>query len=110
MANHFDLEEQEQIEQLKHFWNTWGTLITGVLVVIFVGFAGWNGYQYWEKRQATQAAALAHAGIVLRREIQECWYRHDELLHGELNLLVLDPDGYLLRFTEDLGFKPAVSA
>ncbi len=61
MANHFDLEEQEQIEQLKHFWNTWGTLITGVLVVIFVGFAGWNGYQYWEKRQATQAAALAHA-------------------------------------------------
>src|SRR5256885_5645964 len=28
MANHFDLEEQEQIEQLKHFWNTWGTLIT----------------------------------------------------------------------------------
>ncbi|WP_339071203.1 VOC family protein [Pseudomonas idahonensis] len=56
------------------------------------------------------AAALAHAGIVLRREIQECWYRHDELLHGELNLLVLDPDGYLLRFTEDLGFKPAVGA
>lgn len=61
MANHFDLEEQEQIEQLKHFWNTWGTLITGVLVVVFVGFAGWNGYQYWEKRQATQAAALSHA-------------------------------------------------
>jgi predicted negative regulator of RcsB-dependent stress response len=61
MANHFDLEEQEQIEQLKHFWNTWGTLITGVLVVVFVGFAGWNGYQYWQKRQATQAAALSNA-------------------------------------------------
>lgn len=56
------------------------------------------------------AAALAHAGFALRREIQECWYRHDELLHGELNLLVLDPDGYLLRFTEDLGFEPVVSA
>ncbi|MEN5089198.1 VOC family protein [Pseudomonas protegens] len=56
------------------------------------------------------AAALAHAGFALRREIQECWYRHDELLHGELNLLVLDPDGYLLRFTEGLGFKPVVSA
>src|SRR5258708_22261523 len=53
MANHFDLEEQEQIEQLKHFWNTWGTLITGVLVVIFVGFAGWNGYQYWRSEEHT---------------------------------------------------------
>lgn len=40
MANHFDLEEQEQIDQLKHFWNSWGTLITGVLVVIFLGLAG----------------------------------------------------------------------
>lgn len=56
------------------------------------------------------AATLAQAGIVLRREIQECWYRHDERLHGELNLLVLDPDGYLLRFTEDLGFKPVAGA
>ncbi|WP_280189660.1 YfgM family protein [Delftia sp. PS-11] len=61
MANHFDLEEQEQIEQLKHFWNTWGTLITGVLVVVFAGFAGWNGYQYWQKRQAAEAAALMNA-------------------------------------------------
>lgn len=61
MANHLDLEEQEQIEQLKHFWNTWGTLITGVLVVVFAAFAGWNGYQYWQKRQATQAAALVNA-------------------------------------------------
>lgn len=61
MANHFDLEEQEQIEQLKHFWNTWGTLITGVLVVVFAGFAGWNGYQYWQRSQATQAAALMTA-------------------------------------------------
>ncbi|BAQ73743.1 glyoxalase [Pseudomonas sp. Os17] len=52
------------------------------------------------------AASLKQAGIALRRDIQECWYRHDELLHGELNLLVQDPDGYLLRFTEDLGFKP----
>lgn len=61
MANHFDLEEQEQLDQLKHFWNTWGTLISSVLVVIFLGLAGWNGYQYWQKRQAVQAAALEHA-------------------------------------------------
>ena len=61
MANHLDLEEQEQIEQLKHFWNSWGTLITAVLVVVFLSLAGWNGWQYWQKRQAVQASALEFA-------------------------------------------------
>lgn len=61
MANHFDLEEQEQIEQLKHFWSSWGTLITSVLLVVFLGLAGWNGWQYWQKRQAVQASALEFA-------------------------------------------------
>lgn len=61
MAQHLDLEEQEQIDQLKHFWNAWGTLISGVLVVIFGGVAAWNGYQYWQNRQAGQAAALSDA-------------------------------------------------
>ncbi|WP_027015034.1 YfgM family protein [Comamonas composti] len=59
MANHLDLEEQEQIEQLKHFWNTWGSLITGVLVVVFAAVAGWNGYQYWQQRQAAKASAMS---------------------------------------------------
>lgn len=61
MANHFDLEEQEQIEQLKHFWSSWGTLITSVLLVVFLGLASWNGWQYWQKRQAVQASALEFA-------------------------------------------------
>ncbi|MGE4375957.1 MAG: YfgM family protein [Burkholderiaceae bacterium] len=61
MAQHLDLEEQEQIEQLKHFWNTWGTLITAVLVLVFGALAAWNGYQYWQNRQATQAAGLFDA-------------------------------------------------
>ena len=61
MANHLDLEEQEQIEQLKHFWNSWGTLITAILVVVFAALAGWNGWQYWQKRQAVQASALEYA-------------------------------------------------
>lgn len=61
MANHFDLEEQEQLDQIKHFWNTWGTLISGVLIVVFGAIAAWNGYQYWQNRQASQAAALADA-------------------------------------------------
>lgn len=61
MANHLDLEEQEQIDQLKHFWNTWGTWISSVLVVVFGAVAAWNGYQFWQNRQSTQAAALFDA-------------------------------------------------
>lgn len=64
MAQHLDLEEQEQLDQLKHFWNKWGTPITGALLVVVGGFAAWNGYQYWQARQATQAAALADAVTV----------------------------------------------
>lgn len=58
MANHLDLEEQEQLDQLKHFWNQWGTLISCVLIVVCGSLAAWNGYQYWQNRQATLAAAL----------------------------------------------------
>lgn len=61
MANHFDLQEQEQLDQLKHFWNAWGTLITWVMIVVMGGLAAWNGYQFWQSRQAQQAAALAEA-------------------------------------------------
>ncbi|QNP48131.1 YfgM family protein [Diaphorobacter aerolatus] len=58
MANHFDLEEQEQLDQIKHFWKQWGTLITAVVVLVCGGFAAWSGYNYWQSRQATQAAVL----------------------------------------------------
>lgn len=58
MANHFDLEEQEQLDQLKHFWKQYGNLITGLLIVVLGAFAAWNGYQYWQKRTATQASVM----------------------------------------------------
>ena len=58
MANHLDLEEQEQLDQLKHFWARYGNLVTGVLIVVLAGFAAWNGYQYWQKRTAAQASAM----------------------------------------------------
>jgi lactoylglutathione lyase len=51
------------------------------------------------------AKNIEDAGYELRRPIEECWYRDNDRLHGELNFLVLDPDGYLLRFTQSLGFK-----
>jgi predicted negative regulator of RcsB-dependent stress response len=58
MANHLDLEEQEQLDQIKHFWNQYGNLITGLLVLILGAFAAWNGYQYWQKRTAAQASVM----------------------------------------------------
>ena len=38
-------------------------------------------------------------------EIEENWYRQDNKLLGNKEFLVRDPDGYLLRFSEDLGEK-----
>ena len=58
MATHLDLEEQEQLDQLKHFWKQYGNLISGVLTAVLLAFAAWNGYQYWQRSQATQAAAM----------------------------------------------------
>jgi catechol 2,3-dioxygenase-like lactoylglutathione lyase family enzyme len=34
---------------------------------------------------------------------KESWYKKDDTLLGNKEMLVLDPDGYLLRFAEDLG-------
>ena len=61
MANHLDLEEQEQLDQLKHFWNTWGTLISTLLILVSGSLVAWNGYQYWKNRQGGQAAVLFDA-------------------------------------------------
>jgi predicted negative regulator of RcsB-dependent stress response len=58
MANHLDLEEQEQLDQLKHFWKQYGNLITWSLIVVLGAFASWNFYQYWQRNQSTQAAAM----------------------------------------------------
>ena len=58
MANHLDLEEQEQLDQLKHFWKRYGNIITWVLIAVLGAYAGWNAYQYWQRNQAMQAAAM----------------------------------------------------
>lgn len=58
MANHLDLEEQEQLDQLKHFWKQYGNWITWALILILGGIAGWNGYQLWQRNQSVQAAAM----------------------------------------------------
>jgi predicted negative regulator of RcsB-dependent stress response len=58
MAKHLDLEEQEQLDQIKHFWAQYGNLITWVLIAVFGSVAAFNGWNYWQRTQATKAAAL----------------------------------------------------
>lgn len=48
---------------------------------------------------------LAAASYPLFAAPEENWYRQDDALHGNSEFLVM-PDGYLLRFSEDLGTKP----
>lgn len=52
---------------------------------------------------------LKQANIKLFMEVEEKWYRQDDHEAGNKQFLVQDPDGYLLRFAEDLGTRPAIS-
>jgi len=36
----------------------------------------------------------------------EHWYRQGQILLGRREFLVMDPDGYLLRFAQSLGERP----
>ena len=48
---------------------------------------------------------LKESGYDIAFEIEKNWYRQDDKLLGNKEFLVQDPDGYLLRFSEDLGKK-----
>lgn len=50
-------------------------------------------------------AALATHQYPLFREPEERWYRQGQSYVGNEQLLVLDPDGYQLRFAQALGRK-----
>ena len=38
-------------------------------------------------------------------ELEERWYRRDDFEVGNLQFVVMDPDGYLLRFAQHLGHR-----
>lgn len=52
-------------------------------------------------------ARLRNSGIALFRPVEEAWYRAGDTYSGNRQFLVQDPDGYLLRFYQDLGNNPA---
>ncbi|MDO8451728.1 MAG: VOC family protein [bacterium] len=39
----------------------------------------------------------------LKRGVKDSWYKGKDMSYGCREILVQDPDGYLLRFSEDLG-------
>lgn len=45
------------------------------------------------------------SGYEISFDIEENWYRQDGKLLGNKEFLIQDPDGYLLRFFQDLGKK-----
>ena len=49
--------------------------------------------------------SLKTAGFKIAFDIGENWYRQNSKLLGNKEFLVQDPDGYLLRFSQDLGEK-----
>lgn len=52
------------------------------------------------------ADRLAAAGVPLFAEPEARWYRIDDEEAGVRQVLVTDPDGYLLRFQSSLGRRP----
>jgi catechol 2,3-dioxygenase-like lactoylglutathione lyase family enzyme len=55
------------------------------------------------------ATLLAHAqaaDVQVVVDLEDRWYRRDHDEVGNRQFVVADPDGYLLRFFEDLGSRP----
>lgn len=59
----------------------------------------------------TDATALRDrcigARLELYMDLEDAWYQRDAVLLGCRQFLVQDPDGYLLRFSQDIGTRPA---
>ena len=52
--------------------------------------------------------SLQENNYQLYEELQENWYRKNDKEVGNKEFLVQDPDGYLLRFAQDLGERNVV--
>jgi catechol 2,3-dioxygenase-like lactoylglutathione lyase family enzyme len=42
--------------------------------------------------------------------IEDKWYQAGNIQIGNRQFIILDPDGYMLRFAQDLGYLPGVKA
>lgn len=51
--------------------------------------------------------ALQVSDIKLYQEVKDSWYRKGAIEVGRREFLIQDPDGYLLRFSQDIGERNA---
>lgn len=49
--------------------------------------------------------SLKQYNYPLKRGVKDSWYKVKDTLHGCREFLVMDPSGYLLRFSQGLGIK-----
>jgi predicted negative regulator of RcsB-dependent stress response len=56
-----DLEEQEQVAALRAWWEKYGNMILVGATVVLLAIAAWNGWRWYQRSQATNAAALYDA-------------------------------------------------
>ena len=54
-------------------------------------------------------ARLEAENVPLFRQPETTWYQTGDTERGQTEFLVQDPDGYLLRFGQFLGERPALS-
>jgi len=50
---------------------------------------------------------VRQSGATIFLPMEEKWYRADDIEMGNRQFIVLDPDGYMLRFAEELGERQA---
>lgn len=48
---------------------------------------------------------LKNSNYTITFDLEKNWYRQDDKMLGNKEFLIQDPDGYLLRFMQDLGEK-----
>lgn len=49
---------------------------------------------------------VQESGAPVFLPMEEKWYRSNDIELGNRQFIVLDPDGYMLRFAQDLGKRP----
>jgi catechol 2,3-dioxygenase-like lactoylglutathione lyase family enzyme len=53
---------------------------------------------------------VQQSGATIFLAIEEKWYRVNDIEMGHRQFIVLDPDGYVLRFAEDLGSRKNITS
>jgi catechol 2,3-dioxygenase-like lactoylglutathione lyase family enzyme len=62
--------------------------------------------QIWVSDVEALYGRVLDAGAEVHIPLEQKWYRMGDMEGGNHQFVVVDPDGYLLRFAQDLGTRP----